>query len=463
MKLKLLIVISIFFILVGCGGNGVSSSASETTQYSAGVTIGDNGMFCLNPTDTAQPQGSSQTIVAGNSYSCPALSPMSYYYQIYSSAYTSGIINLSGSISKVDSNTYSISGQSGKIFLYDNYAILTLKIDPQDKYKTFANYFKQHPNITHAFYAPIVALKYNSLLTSSADITASSTWLEFRNVEWYTSTIADSTTYSAGIGRGKITVLSNSVFKVRYCTNDGDSNHNPQLQDANCTDNIAKTITFTLNPYSRCWDVTPKAEYPQSEFKSACFVKDGYGSSQQIFGYLDTGSTYNNITLNGNVARYGSAGFSMISISKANTPLLISQNPYGKTSATFTSYQLCLIDANCAETDLDWGIFTNTNMPYGQSAPNPNIINQGTDCDEYDYFNSPSPGFYAGIFQGTGCSSPSMMRGDGAGFAFGNYVDTTTGKVGSLSALVTYDPLYNSRNPNSPPAIKFGINSLVTN
>ena len=409
--LKSLLLTAVTVFLVSCGGG----SSTNVTTYAAGISVGDSGSLTL---DTDK---------------------LTYSLAIENSSYGLAGQTLSGNLRANSDGTYSVVGTTyGKLFVYPNYAVLPVKIDPADA--KFADYFAKHPYITRSFYVPVFALKKSSLLTTTDEVTSNGVSLEFRGGAIYQSTVSGATSYSALMSKGAVTKIDNTSFTVRSCHNGGRSSLNSRLAD--CTDGIALTRTYTYDNTSKSWLVTPVDSGHPDQVIRAYFVKDSI--SNQVVGYIDTADATKN-----------SAGFSVVAITPANTVI-----PHSSaTSYSFTGYQLCLSDANCASTGSgslqENGVYAVTSMDV--STTNPTVRNENG-CTATETDNLPVNGFFQGVWSaGSGpCNNPGD-RPDTAGFFIGG--STYNGKGRSLMVLVGYDSTIAAPTPSQ----KLTIGNIAEN
>lgn len=410
-------------LIYGCGGGSGSSNsasnsapASSTTSYQAAMSIGDLGDLTI---DTSK---------------------MIYTLTIKESSYGLAGQTITGAITVNPDGSYNVVGTTyGKIFNYDNYAIVPVKIDPADT--RFADYFRTHPAITHSFYVPVVSLKKDALLTNVDDIISSGASLEFRSVSMGFTANGSNLNYTSEGSRGTITKVSDTQFTVSSCSNNGQSTQNSNLTAANCRGNLVTTKTYTYDAASGAWIVTPKASGFPNQVIKAYFVKDV--SANQVFGVIDTSDPTKT-----------SAHFSMASIVPANTP-----EPSIDASMRLTSYQLCTSDANCAETGGEWGIYFDPGMTGSSSGSIVNITthSNGRTCTETFSFNNPVNGYTTAVT--TAGNDPCMQpqdRPDIIGFTFG--VKLVNGKARGLGVSVGYDPTV-----TNGPSQKFNIENIVQN
>ena len=401
-------------VVIACGGG---STPSSSTAYSAGISVGDSGSLTI---DTDK---------------------LTYSLSIENSSYGLGGQTLSGNLRTNSDGTYSITGTTyGKLFVYPNYAVLPVKIDPSDT--RFADYFAKHPYITRSFYVPVFALKKSSLLTTTDDVTSNGVSFEFRAGTIYQSTASSVTSYKALMSRGVVTKISNTEFTVRSCNNGGRSSLNSRLATTNCTDSIATTRTYTYDSTSNSWLVTPVDASYNTQVIRAYFVKDSIAN--QVVGYVDTSDATKN-----------SAGFSVVAIAPANTVI-----PHSSAASySFTGYQLCLSNANCASTGTgsqeEFGVFAVDSLPNSNTNP---TIRSENGCTATETDDSPAPGFFQGVWSaGTGPCNNAGDRPDTSGFFIGGY--SVNGKGRSLMVLVGYDTTVAAPTPSQ----KLTIGNIAEN
>ena len=400
--------------IVACGGG---STVASSTTYAAGLSVGDSGSLTV---DTDK---------------------LTYSLVIENSSYGLSGQTLSGNLSPNADGTFNVTGTSyGKLFVYPNYAVLPIKIDPADP--KFTNYFAKHPYITRSFYVPVFALKKSNLLTTTDDVTSNNISFEYRAGSIYQSTVNAATTYNALMSRGVVTKISNTSFSVRSCDNGGRSDWNGRLASANCTDNIAITRTFTYDGTISAWRVTPVDNNHASQVIRAYFVKDSI--TNQVVGYVDTADSTKE-----------SAGFSVVAITPADTLI-----PHSSAASySFTGYQLCLSDANCASTGAgvqkEYGVFAVDSLPVSNTNPTTRSENNCTSTETDDL---PAKGFFQGVWSaGSGpCNNPGD-RPDTSGFFIGG--STVNGKGRSLLVLVGYDSTVAAPTPSQ----KFTIGNIAEN
>lgn len=410
---------TLMMALVSCGGGGGGSATSSSTSYAAGISVGDSGSLTIDTT------------------------ALTYSLAIENSSYGLGGQTLTGNLRANADGTYSITGTTyGKLFVYPNYAVLPVKIDPSDA--KFADYFAKHPYITKSFYVPVFALKKSSLLSTTDDVTSNGVSMEYRAGTIYQSTVSNTTSYKALMSRGAVTKVSNTEFTVRSCNNGGRSSLNSRLATANCTDLIATTRTFTYDTASNAWLVTPPDTAQPNQVIRAYFVKDSI--TNQVVGYIDTADATKN-----------SAGFSVVAIAPANTVI-----PHSSAASySFTGYQLCLSDANCAATgsgsQQEFGVFAADSLPMSNTSQ---TVTSSGGCTSTETDDSPANGFFQGVWTGTNnnseCTS-SGSRPDTAGFFIGGY--SVNGKGRSLMVLVGYDTTVVAPTPSQ----KLTIGNIAEN
>ena len=409
---------SIGVVLIGlsiasCGGGGGSGGATTTppssTVLKAGVSIGDNGSLCLNTNTSAVPATAS----------CPALGALSYSLTITHSSFGLEGQTLTGTFTDSGDGSYHIVGTTyGSIFVYPNYSILTLKLDPANP--IYANYFSLNPHLTTATYIPIFAVNASSLLSTTDQVTSNAASLDYREVSMGMSVIGGNTSYLSEASHGTVSKVSDTVFTVGYCSNNGNSANNGNLANTNCN-----SLTFTYNAASSSWLVTPVDPAHSSQVTHAYFVQDVMSNS--VVGYIDTSD-----------ATKTSSKFAYVTFVPRDTKVPTSSS--GGT-ATFTGYQLCSSDGNCARTGSEQGIYyTNamsltptTTAPVTAPATGWNAGCNVTQTDDY-YAN----GFTANFFTpGTGPCTAAGYRPDTIGFFMGQRV--VNGKGVALTGLAGYD------------------------
>ena len=384
-------------------------------QYSAALSFGDSGDLTVDPSN------------------------LTYSLSIVNSSYGLSGQTLQGNLTSNSDGTFNITGTTyGKIFTYDNYSVMPVKIDPLDA--RYRDYFAKHPFITKSFYVPVIALKKSSLLITTDDVTSNNQSYEFRSVRIYQSTASGATSYSAAINRGVVTKINNTQFSVRYCTNNGMSSNNTQLQTSNCTDSIAQIITFKYDASIQSWLVTPVDSAHPSQIKRAAFVKDSI--TNQVIGYIDTADSTKN-----------SAGFSLVAIAPADAALPVSK----AASSTFTGYQLCVSDGNCASTGSENGVYYTNNLPGITSSSSVTIQDTAGGCRSIETDNSPANGYFEGVWgPGKGPCNNVGDRPDTAGFFIGQSI--SNGKGRSLIAIVGYDTTVTNK-----PSVKLTIGNIAEN
>jgi hypothetical protein len=253
------------------------------------------------------------------------------------------------------------------------------------------------------------------------------------------------TRYEAEMRIGKITKVSNTVFTVDICSNDGASATNYKLTKANvghCESSLsvvapaADRKTFTYNAAEGAWLMTPVDPDHLNQVVRAYFVADT--GTNQIIGYIDTSDTTGN-----------SAGFAIAAVVPTDNPIPLVESglPY-----TLVSYQLCSSDSNCAKTELgntgvyENGIYTETNVT--SSSPVTTRIedfsgnNTGRNCMMTSSDNVPTNGLSQNVWGVTSppsdaCTSPGD-RPDGISFMFGSQIQSN-GKFRSLVVSLGYD------------------------
>ncbi len=188
-----------------------------------------------------------------------------YSLTIQNSSFSLTGKTFSGAITANADGSYNIVGTTyGRIFIYDNYSVMTLKADPTNP--DFAEYFSRNQGVTNTVYIPIFALKKESLLTTVDAVTSNGQSLEFRSAFMGSKVVNGVTTYAAEMRVGKITKVSNAVFTVDICSNDGASATNYKLTKANvghCEADLsinalpAERKTFTYNAAEGAWLMMP--------------------------------------------------------------------------------------------------------------------------------------------------------------------------------------------------------------
>jgi hypothetical protein len=408
--------LSVFFlaVLASCGGGGGSSpSLLTSTAYQAGLTIGDNGNLCINTNTTA--------VLATST--CPALSAMSYSLTIKNSSYGLAGQTLTGTFTSNSDGSYQIVGSTyASIFVYPKYSILTLKIDPTNP--IFSNYYSLNPHLTSATYIPIFALNSSSLLTSTDQITSNNVSFDYREASMGMSVSGGTTSYLSEVSHGTVTKVSSNVFTVASCSNNGNSANNGNLTSSNCTGGLINSQTFTYDSSSGSWLVTPVDPNHSSQIIRAYFVNDVMSNS--VVGYIDTSDSTKT-----------SSKFAYVAIVPVGTN---EPNP-GAGTATYTGYQLCSSDSNCASTNGSQGIYYTNSLPSSVISTG-SVTTASTDwnagCNVTNSDNYYSPGFTANFFTpGSGACTTAGYRPDTIGFSFGSQV--SNGKQVSLLALVGYD------------------------
>jgi hypothetical protein len=403
-------------VLSACGGGGGSSSssnssapasASTTTTYQAGVTIGDNGILEIDR------------------------EALSYTLTIENSSFSLTGKKFTGRITPNADGGYNIVGSAyARIFVYDNYAVLTLKADKTNP--DFAEYFRRNPLITNTVYIPIFALKKDSLITTVDALTANGQSLEFRSAFMGSSVVSSQTNYLAEARLGKITKISNTQFTVASCSNEGRSDRNSQLTNAysgSCGQGALTIKTFTYSSADGSWLVTPVDSGYSSQVTRAYFVPDT--TTNEVVGYIDTSDSTKR-----------SAGFAIATVVPANTlPPALTDGA----SVEIVSYQLCISDANCAETNGVYGIYADT-IPNSSSPVTTEIQDRsnGRKCLQTSTDNSPANGFVEIVFSPLSApgSDPCLNAGDRPDtilFGFG-LMTQANGKKKSLSVALGYDP-----------------------
>lgn len=414
--LTALSILSLSALLVSCGGGRSGSGSGGTTAlpsltYQAGVTIGDNGVLEIDRVN------------------------LRYTLTIQNSSFSLTGKTFDGDITPNTDGSYNIVGTTyGRIFIYDNYSVMTLKADPTDP--DFAEYFRRNPDVTNTVYIPIFALKKESLLSTVDAVTSNGQSLEFRSAFMGSKVASGLTSYTAEMNLGKVTKISNTVFTVASCSNEGQSTKNSQLTNAyagNCGSGSLTTKTFTYNSTEGAWLVTPVDQNYPNQTVRAYFVADT--GTNEIIGYIDTSDTTKN-----------SAGFAIAAIVPNNVAI---QAPAAGLSYSIVSYQLCISDDNCADTGGENGIYASSN--FITSASGNDIEDQprsgGRVCRHNINDNLPANGLSQGVFGpaspnlnpgGEACNTPGD-RPDTISFMFGSQIQSN-GKFRSLAVSLGYDP-----------------------
>ena len=408
------------FALGACGGGGGSSSASSSSSssapssgvstYQAGVTIGDNGVLEIDR------------------------NALKYTLTIQNSSFALGGKTFTGSITPNADGGYNIVGSAyARIFIYDNYSVLTLKADKNNP--DFAEYFRRNPLVTDTVYIPIFALKKDALITTVDDLTANGRSLEFRSAFMGSTVSGGQTSYLAEARLGKITKISDTQFTVSTCSNEGRSDKNSQLTNAyagSCGSGTLVTKTFTYSSADAAWLVTPVDASYSNQVVRAYFVPDT--QANEVVGYIDTSDSTKR-----------SAGFAIATIvSPSKLPLTLNEGA----SVSLISYQLCVTDDNCAKTANENGIYA-ANLVYSSSPVTTEIQDRsgGRQCLQTSTDNVPANGFMEVVFSplpGAG-ADPCLNSGDRPDtilFGFGTMTQSN-GKKKSLSVALGYDPTVN--------------------
>lgn len=416
--LYLICLISIF-ALSACGGGGGSSSASSSSSsstassgvstYQAGVTIGDNGVLEIDR------------------------NALKYTLTIQNSSFALGGKTFTGSITPNADGGYNIVGSAyARIFIYDNYSVLTLKADRNNP--DFAEYFRRNP-VTDTVYIPIFALKKEALITTVDDLTANGRSLEFRSAFMGSTVSGNQTSYLAEARLGKITKISDTQFTVSTCSNEGRSDKNSQLTNAyagSCGSGTLTTKTFTYSSADAAWLVTPVDASYSNQVVRAYFVSDT--QENEVVGYIDTSDSTKR-----------SAGFAIATIVPAGASLTPLRD--GST-VSITSYQLCVTNDNCANTGNENGIYSADSI-YSSSPIVSEVQDRsnGRQCLQTSFDDVPAKGFMAIVFSplaapGSDACTTSGDRPDNILFGFGSMTQAN-GKRKSLSVALGYDPTVN--------------------
>ena len=428
-KIKNIIAILFLGFLISCGGGGSASSSSTTStsnvaNYKAGLSIGDLGDLKIDYDNLT--------------------------YELYVTNSSFGLTGktLKGELIDNGNGTYKVKGTThGTVFVYPNYAVLVVKIDPEDS--QFARYFETHPYITQAFYAPVFSLKGSSLLTTTDEVTSNMASLEFRSVSFGFSINGSSTDYTAEASKGQITKLSDNSFSVRYCSNKGASVNNSRLITANCTDQLAATYIFNYDSTSQAWLVTPKDSATQTV--KAYFVNDT--QTNQVVGYVDVSDS-----------AQLSSKFALVSVVPENSSFTTNGR-----SSSFTSFQACSSSENCAGNSGDMGIDYDPGLTVVSSTPfikTSDYMDDGP-CSYLVSPNNPVNGFMDGVYFDSfagdanhppnGVCTASGDKPDTIMFFFGGR--TVNGKLQYLAAMAGYDKTV----PAPRPSQKFSLNFYSEN
>lgn len=428
---KTTIATAVLALLVACGGGGSGSSSSaqpspNVASYQAGISIGDLGDLTID------------------------YDKLTYRLYVTSSSFGLSGQTLEGELIDNGDGTYKVKGTNhGTVFVYPNYAIIVVKIDPDDPQGRFDEYFKTHPYITQAFYAPVFSLNKERLLSTTDQVTSNLDSLEFRSASFGFSINGDVTNYASEAARGQITKISDTSFSVSSCSNDGASANNSRLRTGNCTDEYAKVITFTYDEPSKAWLVSPKASSTQSV--KAYFVNDT--QTNHVVGYIDTSDT----------AKLSSK-FAVVTIVPRDVAFRTNGNP-----SSFTSYQACSSSENCAGNSGDMGIDFDPEVTITSSGPFIQTSTYMSDgpCSYLISPNMPANGYmdavYYDSFPGNGINPPNGIctkagdKPDNIMFFFGSR--TVNGKLQYLAAMAGYDKTV----PAPRPSQKFSLNFIVEN
>jgi hypothetical protein len=401
-------------LLASCGGGGGGTALAPNLTYQAGVTIGDNGVLEIDRVN------------------------LRYSLTIQNSSFSLTGKTFTGAITANADGSYNIVGTTyGRIFIYDNYSVMTLKADPTNL--DFAEYFSRNQGITNTVYIPIFALKKESLLNTVDAVTSNGQSLEFRSAFMGSEVVAaptPNTRYMAEMSLGKITKVSNTVFTVATCSNEGESLKNSQLTNAfagNCGSGSLTTKTFTYNSAEGAWLVTPvDSDFPDQVVR-AYFVADT--GTNEIIGYIDTSDTSKT-----------SAGFAIAAVAPSNLAI---QSPTAGLSYSIVSYQLCISDANCADSNGENGIYAGDNfvIPASNVEIEDESRSGGRICRHTTRDNLPANGLSEGVWGpaspnlnpgGEACTTPGD-RPDTISFMFGSQIQGN-GKFRSLAVSLGYDP-----------------------
>lgn len=413
--------------IASCGGGGGSSSsaaapapAPTVNTYQAGLSIGDLGEL--------KREG------------------LTYSLKITSSSYGLENQTFTGTLTDNGDGSFNIVGSTyAKLFEYDAYSILTLKMERSNP--VFQAYFDSRPDLqgVNSVYIPVVALKNTptddrTLKTVDA-VTSNGASLEMRSVALGTTKVGSNYSYSADGRRGTITKISDTQFTATTCSNGGSTAGNVNLITANCTGARAVTRTFTYDPSINAWNVTPISPNFPSQVVRAYFVNDV--TTNQVIGFVDTSDPTK-----------ASSGFRIASIVPANTPV-----PTIGGAFTLTSYQTCTSAANCADSNGEWGIYYDNNMPPTTSWPIVNTVTHsgGRTCTETYTNNNPVNGFTTAITTegNNACQSPGD-RPDTISIVFG--LKSVNGKLRGLTADVGYDSTV-----TNGPSQKFMLGNIREN
>jgi hypothetical protein len=394
-------------LLASCGGGGSGTALAPNLTYQAGVTIGDNGVLEIDRVN------------------------LRYSLTIQNSSFSLTGKTFTGAITANADGSYNIVGTTyGRIFIYDNYSVMTLKADPTNP--DFAEYFSRNQGITNTVYIPIFALKKESLLNTVDAVTSNGQSLEFRSAFMGSSVSNNTTSYTAEMRLGKITKVSNTVFTVETCSNQGLSTKNSQLTNAyagSCGSGSLTPKTFTYNAAEGAWLVTPKETGFPDQVVRAYFVTDT--GTNEIIGYIDTSDTSK-----------ASAGFAIAAVVPANKAIPVVTPGL---SYSIVSYQLCISDANCADSNGENGIYAGDNfvIPTSSVEVDDQPRSGGRTCRNTMSDNLPANGLSQGVFDplgpnGEACNIPGD-RPDTISFMFGSQIQGN-GKFRSLAVSLGYDP-----------------------
>jgi hypothetical protein len=264
------------------------------------------------------------------------------------------------------------------------------------------------------------------------------------------SSVSNNTTsYTAEMRLGKITKVSNTVFTVATCSNEGESDKNSQLTNAyagNCGSGSLTTKTFTYNAAEGAWLVTPVDQGFTNQVVRAYFVTDT--GTNEIIGYIDTSDTSK-----------ASAGFAIAAVVPANEAIPVVTPGL---SYSIVSYQLCISDANCADSNGENGIYAGDNfvIPTSSVEVDDQPRSGGRTCRNTMSDNLPANGLSQGVFDplgpnGEACNIPGD-RPDTISFMFGSQIQSN-GKFRSLAVSLGYDPTVTG------PSQKISIANLFQN
>lgn len=421
-------------LLASCGGGGGGTALAPNLTYQAGVTIGDNGVLEIDRVN------------------------LRYSLTIQNSSFSLTGKTFSGAITANADGSYNIVGTTyGRIFIYDNYSVMTLKADPTNP--DFAEYFSRNRSITNTVYIPIFALKKESLLSTVDAVTSNGQSLEFRSAFMGSSVSNNTTSYKAEMRLGKITKVSNTQFTVDTCTNEGESAKNNQLTLAyvgHCESSLSIVApavdrkTFTYNAAEGAWLVTPVDQNFTNQVVRAYFVADT--GTNEIIGYIDTADISKT-----------SAGFAIAAVLPANKAIPVVTPGL---SYSIVSYQLCISDNNCADSNGENGIYAGDNfvIPASSVEVEDQPRSGGRTCRNTMTDNLPANGLSQGVFGplspnpnpgGEACNT-SGDRPDTISFMFGSK-NQSNGKFRSLVVSLGYDPTVTG------PSQKISIANLFQN